>query len=136
MLNCSGLCIFYLHYSTVSARRREQHFQAAKHAGRIGDLSFCGRFGSCHELKIAALNAELPQMMVQMLVHQRSPFHRSQRAEKEVRMFRANLGPTRCKGVNRFEQPLPLNREIPFISHDNALVGHGIAAHWLSVHDQ
>jgi hypothetical protein len=51
--------------------------------------------------------------MVQMLIHQRRPFHRSQRPEEEVRMRRAYPGPARCKAVNRFAQPLPLHHESP-----------------------
>ena len=47
-------------------------------------------------------------MMVEVLIHQRSPFYRSQRAEKEVRVLRAYPEPARCKAVNRFTQPLPL----------------------------
>ena len=49
------------------------------------------------------LNAELTQMMIQMLIHQRRPFRWSQRAKKEVRMLRAYPRPTRCKAVNRLE---------------------------------
>ena len=64
-----------------------------------------------------ALNPKLPKMMVQMLIHQRRPFHRSQRPEKEVRMLRASPRPTRCKAVNEFAQPLPLHHEVPFIPH-------------------
>ena len=64
-----------------------------------------------------ALNPKLPHMMVQMLIHQRRPFHRSQRPEKEVRMLRACPRPTCCKAVNEFAQPLPLHHEVPFIAH-------------------
>jgi hypothetical protein len=64
---------------------------------------------------LAALDSELTQMMVEVLIHQYSPFHWSQRAEKEVRMLRAYPGPTRCKAVNRFTQPLPLQHEVPFV---------------------
>ena len=74
--------------------------------------------------------------MVQMLIHQYSPFHRSQRPEKEVWMLRAYARPARCKTVYRFAQPLPLHREIPFIRHQAALLGHRIAAHRRPVHDQ
>src|SRR6266851_7449550 len=49
-----------------------------------------------------ALSPKLPQMMVQMLIHQRRPFLRSQRPEKEVRMPRACPRPARCKAVNEF----------------------------------
>ncbi len=49
-----------------------------------------------------ALNPKLPKMMVQMLIHQRRPFLRSQRPEKEVRMLRACPRPARCKAVNEF----------------------------------
>ena len=64
-----------------------------------------------------ALNPKLPQMVIQMLIHQRRPFHRSQRPEKEVRMLRAYPRPTRCKAVNEFAQPLPLRHEVPLIAH-------------------
>src|SRR6266403_5007111 len=49
-----------------------------------------------------ALNPKLPKMMVQMLIHQRRPFLRSQRPEKEVRMPRATPRPAHCKAVNEF----------------------------------
>jgi len=48
------------------------------------------------------LDLKLPQMMVQMLIHQRRPFQRSQRSEKEVRMLRAYRRPTRRKAVDEF----------------------------------
>ena len=49
-----------------------------------------------------ALNLKLPKMMVQMLIHQRRPFRRSQRPEKEVWMLRACPRPARRKAVNEF----------------------------------
>src|SRR5437899_895560 len=99
--------------------------------GRNATTVYSGR-GSrhCYEIKYGnptqdsvlrrsahALNPKLPQMMVQMLIHQRRPFHRSQRPEKEVRMLRACPRPTCCKAVNEFAQPLPLHHEVPFIAH-------------------
>jgi hypothetical protein len=51
------------------------------------------------------LDLKLPQMMVQMLIHQRRPFQRSQRSEKEVRMLRAYRRPARRKAVDEFAQP-------------------------------
>ena len=48
------------------------------------------------------LDLELAEMMVQMLVHQCGPFHRSERPEKEVRLLRAYYGPARHEAVDRF----------------------------------
>ena len=49
----------------------------------------CLRSGGSAEA--LALDLELPQMMVQVLVHQRRPFHWSQRPEQTVWMLRASL---------------------------------------------
>ena len=85
---------------------------------------------------LTALDTELTQMMVEVLIHQHRPLHWSQRAEKEVRMLRAYPGPTRCKAVDRFTQPLPLHHEVPFVRHQHALLCHRISAHWLAIHDE
>src|SRR6266852_202362 len=66
-----------------------------------GLLPIC-RLHRSSVLRRSALNPKLPQMMVQMLIHQRRPFLRSQRPEKEVRMLRACPRPARCKAVNEF----------------------------------
>src|SRR5258707_132760 len=82
-----------------------------------------------------ALSPKLPEMVVQMLIHQRRPFYRSQRAEKEVRMPCACSRPTRCKAVNEFAEPLPLHSEVPFITHHQALVRPHIPRHGLLFRD-
>jgi hypothetical protein len=112
---------------------------AIPYTGAIGDI--LDEMGHARQVlprtKLSpALDPKLPKMMVQMLVHQDRPFHRSQRPEKEVRMLRAYPRPARCKAVYRFAQPLPLRHEIPFIRHQAALLGYRIAAHRCPVHDQ
>lgn len=73
--------------------------------------------------------------MIQMLILQRCPFHRSQPPKKEVRMLRAYCRAAPCKAIDRFEQSLPLYREVSFICHQDALVGWRIATHRFPVHD-
>jgi hypothetical protein len=82
------------------------------------------------------LNPKLPQMMVQMLIHQCRPFDRSERPEKEVRMLRAVRRPAHHKAINRFPQPLLFDGEIAFFGYQAAFLGHRIAAHWLPLHQQ
>jgi hypothetical protein len=71
---------------------------------------------------LSGLNTKLTQMMVQMLIHQRRPFQRSQRPEKKVRMFCTYARAACCKAAYRFAQPLPLGREFPFIRHHTAFL--------------
>jgi hypothetical protein len=67
--------------------------------------------------------------MVQMLIHQRRPFHRSQRTKQAVGMLRASCGSCRREAFDQSTQSLPLRLEVPLISHQEVLVRHRIAGH-------
>jgi hypothetical protein len=47
-------------------------------------------------------------MMIQMVIHKRRPFFRSQAPEKAVRMLRASRGTTCREALEQSEQPLAL----------------------------
>jgi len=64
------------------------------------------------------LNLKLAQMMVEMLIHQCGPFDRSEWAEKEVWMLRADRGAAGHKAIDRFAQVLLFDGEIAFIDHE------------------
>jgi len=93
-----------------------------------------GRGTRWRAVRLPALNPKLPQMMVEVLVHQRRPFDRSERPEKEVRMLGADGGPAGHKTIDRFAQALPFHGEIAFIGYEAALFGRRIAAHGLPLH--
>jgi hypothetical protein len=87
--------------------------------------AFCGPFGEhlCSILDrkplrsmIVYLHSKLAQMMVNMLIHQRRPFDRGERAKEEVGLFAA-FGRTACdKTIHRFEQPVLLRQEVALIT--------------------
>ena len=111
--------LFVVAYLLTPARGTQASWTSLHHwHWELRQIPGCSSWGIPLGTKLSpALNPKLPQVMVQMLIHQRRPFHRSQRPEKKVRMLRAYPRPTRRKAVNEFAQPLPLHPEVPFILH-------------------
>jgi len=94
----------------IGARVRSFRGIRAGTNGRDLAVGLADLFRSC---RIRGLDPELPQVVVQMLIHQRRPFHRSEWPKKEVRMRRASPGPAPYKAVYRFTESLPLHHEVP-----------------------
>src|SRR5258708_2422265 len=82
------------------------------------------------------LDLELAEMMVEVLIHQGGPFHRSERPEKEMWVLGANCRAAGYEAVDRFAQALALHGEIAFIGHEAAFLGRRVAAHGLALHQQ
>src|SRR5579859_287995 len=82
------------------------------------------------------LNLKLPQMMVEMLIHQRGPFDRSERPKEEVRMLRAYRGAAGHEAVDGFAEALAFHGEIAFVGYEAAFLRRRIAAHGLALHQQ
>ncbi len=81
------------------------------------------------------LSLKLPQMMVEVRVHQLGPFRWSQRPEEGVGMCGTEGRPARDESVDQLSQPTALHRQIPVIEYDQAGIRRGVAAHWPSALD-
>src|SRR5215469_3869794 len=79
--------------------------------------------------KRGSLHPELPQMMIQMLVHQSVPLLRRERSKEGVRMLGAALRPALGETVNQCAQALAFLREVSFIRHNKTLGCRSIAPH-------
>jgi hypothetical protein len=64
------------------------------------------------------LSLELPQMMVEVRVHQLGPFRWSQRPEEGVGMCGTKGWPARDESVDQLSQPTALDRQISVIEYD------------------
>ncbi len=71
---------------------------------------------------VAELRAELPEMMIQMLVHQDRPFVRSKRPEKCVRMRGASRSPRRGEAIDQAAQALSIRFKVSLIADDQELL--------------
>ena len=67
------------------------------------------------------LHSKLPQMMVQMLVHQFGPLAGCERPEKAVRMLGASRGSARGEALQQLKRPLPFGRKVPVIRDHKVL---------------
>jgi len=65
--------------------------------------------------RVPALDSELPQMVIQMLVHSPAPILRAKRTKKRVRMPCALRFPTVVKLAQLKRELLPLALKIPLI---------------------
>ena len=63
---------------------------------------------------------ELPQMMVEMLVHQDGPLLRRHFPKEAMRIVRTRCCSSDGKSVNQFQQPLPFFVEVTFSRHAEA----------------
>ena len=77
-------------------------------------------------------HSELPQMMIQMFVHQDRPFVWFHRPKEGMRMVGAACGASSDKLVNQSVEPDLLSTKIPIVLHHQFPGGGRIAAHRLS----
>ena len=77
-------------------------------------------------------HSELPQMMIQMFVHQDRPFVWFHRPKEGMRMVGAACGASSDKLVNQSVEPDLLSTKIPIVRHHQFPGGGRIAAHRLS----
>ena len=70
--------------------------------------------------------AELPEMMIEMLISEDGPFERSHVAEEDVGVGGTLAGTSRRKAIDRVEQSSLLGNEIPLVPDDHALVSRHI----------
>jgi hypothetical protein len=79
-------------------------------------------------IKVPSLNPKLPQMMIQMLVHQDRPLLRRQRPEEAVRMCGTALGPGGYKPVDQTVQTRAFLCQVPLILNNQTFHSRRIAA--------
>src|SRR5580704_8491170 len=75
------------------------------------------------------LRSELPQMMVDMLIHQDRPFVRGEGTKERVRMCRAAGWSSGGETINQLAEPIALGLEIPVIFDDEFFRRGRIPAH-------
>ena len=76
---------------------------------------------------------KLPEVMVQMLIHQCGPLRRRQRPEEAMRVRGAAIGTGRSKAINQCAQAFLFRCKIAFIRHHKTLRGWRIPAHGLFI---
>src|SRR5215475_1913503 len=72
-------------------------------------------------LEVWQSDSKLPQMMVEMSVHQARPPLGRHLAEETMRILRAPRRTSGSKLVNQSRQPLAFLREVSFVRHNQAL---------------
>src|SRR5580698_7801186 len=75
------------------------------------------------------LNTELPQMMVEMFVHENSPLLRGHLSEKAVWVSRASCGAARDHTVNQSVEPVTFREEVSIVEHCEARHCWRISSH-------
>ena len=78
-------------------------------------------------------DAELPQMMVDVFVHQDGPLVGREPAEEAVRVRGASGRPGGCKPVDRGAQALTFFGQVAFVYNHQAFHSGGVPAHWLII---
>jgi hypothetical protein len=83
-----------------------------------------------------ALDLELAEVMVEVLVRQGGPFYWGEGAEEEVGMAGADGGAAGYEAVDGFAQAPAFEGEIAFIGYEAGLIGCCVAAHGLALYQQ